>query len=707
MNYDHITLESPSDLGSGVTPVSETDAASDGHYAQVRERMYELVQDVRKRDKASTSEYDPYSKVKDDDDREDPYTKVKDDPPYNKVKDTDRDDDDVEDDYAHLRHDHTITPPLIEGGEDEDPYERVMGDSGAAEVMATSFDPDDPYTIVNEPSVTVVPIRSKSSAVQAVEEAGGAANNNTGAGRQLNPSSRQQSDSNVTPGRITHGRLSTGAEFHLQYADEGEGQDDYAVVVKDRQGSMRREVAEVGGGGIEEAAEEEIDPYFSTPPEPPRTYGASEVGGAQGAVGGDDTHGSPRHDGKEHRYTKVTARESLASMTARNALNMYEIVPDIPENTYATVEGGSGDGVVRYATPSQPGLQHSSSQVSETYAEIGAATSGSYSTSAPEPPSLDSLHSMTKSAASADGDHGNRAPGSPPSSFHGGHVAGSPPSGYRVGSSPPSGYRSAASPSGTGSTGVGVAADGYAAVIKASSFSPSETALPQIPRSSPSPNPTPTTSLHSLSSLGEEVTVNGVIVHPDYHRVKDCLPDQDNENDPNYESVDEALSKGPVSSGSVDAGSRSSPKVGDLRPLAQAAAGSVNSSGSNTHTGLKLPSSPTRRTHQYEEVSPPSSPRAGQGSGVTATSPPSASANSSVPSGAIPKGQPSSGTIPKGCTTTVGVVPKQQLSNGAHSAEAAEVRERVLQGHMYEVVTEVKKTNGTAPQKNNPSTAKR
>ena len=42
-------------------------------------------------------------------------------------------------------------------------------------------------------------------------------------------------------------------------------------------------------------------------------------------------------EAKEHRYTKVTARESLASMTARNALNTYETVPDLPENTYATV----------------------------------------------------------------------------------------------------------------------------------------------------------------------------------------------------------------------------------------------------------------------------------------------------------------------------------------------------------------------------------
>lgn len=33
----------------------------------------------------------------------------------------------------------------------------------------------------------------------------------------------------------------------------------------------------------------------------------------------------------------MTARESLASMSARNALNPYEIVADLPENTYATV----------------------------------------------------------------------------------------------------------------------------------------------------------------------------------------------------------------------------------------------------------------------------------------------------------------------------------------------------------------------------------
>ena len=44
-------------------------------------------------------------------------------------------------------------------------------------------------------------------------------------------------------------------------------------------------------------------------------------------------------DSVELEYTMVTARESLASMTARDALNPYEIVPDSDgmENMYATV----------------------------------------------------------------------------------------------------------------------------------------------------------------------------------------------------------------------------------------------------------------------------------------------------------------------------------------------------------------------------------
>ena len=59
-------------------------------------------------------------------------------------------------------------------------------------------------------------------------------------------------------------------------------------------------------------------------------------------------------ESKERCYTKVTARESLASMTARNALNTYEIVPDLPENTYATVSIPRADKGLMYATVSLP-----------------------------------------------------------------------------------------------------------------------------------------------------------------------------------------------------------------------------------------------------------------------------------------------------------------------------------------------------------------
>nr|KAG5710802.1 hypothetical protein BaRGS_026953 [Batillaria attramentaria] len=275
-NYDHITIEPPrGDPGAGTTPVSESETASDGHYAQVRERTYDVVQDVRARSsaKAPVSEFDPYSKVRDDDDKEDPYAKV---------KDTDKDDGD--DDYAHLKHDHAGSPLGTSnhaggaGVDDEDPYERVLGDSASGQVQssATRVDPDDPYAVVgDQPSVTVVPIRSSGTSVRAGGEA-----------------------ANAQPGASN--KTSEGDNFHLQFADE-EGQDDYAVVVKDRHGSASRD-EESGSRERDAGEEEEIEPYFSTPPEPPRMYGASEVGGFPGAVGGaeasDNTTGSGQRSGE-------------------------------------------------------------------------------------------------------------------------------------------------------------------------------------------------------------------------------------------------------------------------------------------------------------------------------------------------------------------------------------------------------------------------
>lgn len=256
---------------------------------------------------------------------------------------------------------------------------------------------------------------------------------------------------------------------------------------------------------------------------------------------------------------------------------------------------------------------------------------GGYATPAPEPPSLDSLHSMTKSTSSNDGEHGgSRAPTSPSAS----------------------------------SSNVIIAEDGYAMVSK-TSFSPSETALPQIPRTGTSG------SMGSQGSLGEEVVMNGVTLHPDYHRVKDCIPDQDSENDPNYESVDEALSKVPASSATNSSSSPPSASSAVMHADSSTATGGTRCVTVNIVT---LASSPSRKAHQYEEVSPPTSPtasdRAPAGT-AGATSSNNASSNSASSSGAAPKAQHSD------------------------SGEAAEVRDRVLQGHMYEAISDVKKKNSS------------
>lgn len=101
----------------------------------------------------------------------------------------------------------------------------------------------------------------------------------------------------------------------------------------------------------------------------------------------DGTSSGPGVKKKEPPYTKLSARESLASMNARMASNTYETVSEV-DNLYATVEGGSGDGVVRPESTRQSVSGRSS--VSELYAEIPE------SVSAPAPPSLVSLHETAK-----------------------------------------------------------------------------------------------------------------------------------------------------------------------------------------------------------------------------------------------------------------------------------------------------------------------
>ena len=167
-------------------------------------------------------------------------------------------------------------------------------------------------------------------------------------------------------------------------------------------------------------------------------------------------------------------------------------------------------------------------------------------------------------------------------------------------------------------------------------------------------------------------------LHPDYHSVKDCIPDQDSENDPNYESVDEALSKVPASPG---AGNSSGAGAAVMHVRSTTAA----TVSSPRVTVINHSSSPSpRKTHQYEEVSPPTSPR---GSPAVQAS----SRGGGVSSGAASSS--SNAASPSGASSSRGAVPK---APSVENAEAAEVRDRVLQGHMYEAIPDVKKRSSAA-----------
>ena len=176
------------------------------------------------------------------------------------------------------------------------------------------------------------------------------------------------------------------------------------------------------------------------------------------------------------------------------------------------------------------------------------------------------------------------------------------------------------------------------------------------------------------------MTINGVTLHPDYHSVKDCIPDQDSENDPNYESVDEALSKVPASPG---AGNSSGAGAAVMHVRSTTAA-TVSSPRVTVINHSSSPSPSPRKTHQYEEVSPPTSPR---GSPAVQAS----SRGGGLSSGAASSS--SNAASPSGASSSGGAAPKPP---SVENAEAAEVRDRVLQGHMYEAIPDVKKRSSAA-----------
>lgn len=364
-------------------------------YSKVKDDPYSRLKDDLESD--SGQSFNPYSKVKDDTYskvKDDPYSRVKDDPPYSRVKD-----------------------------KEDDPYNRVDGDADSL----SNSQIEDPYNKVNESSME------------------GATSKVIDAYASVEPkSSRNITRTNINQSSIVR---RNGEEFAIEEASTNE----YAVVMKTRSDATPTPTLQ----NPFNFQSQDNDPYM-LPPEPPRRYNEyaepddSLLGsGSQRSsmvqtssqrssliqissqrssivqsssqrtsfvqngdlsspelttntdIGAAGT--SQQSKKREPPYHKITARESLASINQRLARNTYETVAEteadgasLPlletENFYATVEGGSGDGVVtnpanRIRSVESPGLDH--------YAEIGAT--GVRQSSVPAPPSLDSLHIMTKS----------------------------------------------------------------------------------------------------------------------------------------------------------------------------------------------------------------------------------------------------------------------------------------------------------------------
>ena len=417
---------------------------------------------------------------------------------------------------------------------------------------------------------------------------------------------------------------------------------------------------------------------------------------------------------------------------------------------------------------------------------------------APEPPSLDSLHSMTKSPSShGDGDHSNllnnHNPASPRLHTASPSHRNTSANGTSCSAGVPNRLNTTAGALNRLSTGapnrnngtsapVIVNADGYAVVTKGG-FSPSETALPQIPQMS-----SMSTSGGHNSNTNEDnsvdVNINGFTLRTDYDDVKDSVAES--ENDPNYESVDEALSKVNRYSGTglkknvQNSNGKTSSNIG-VSPVGVYASvgGSIAHRGRTA--GLLQTASPSQirnetANHEYEEVSPPvsplispslqasrnviqnrnvnnvsenvrnnqdfrqrrkesdmqnqhspkngshsnpSSPRNYQNSSAMSSSPLSSngaaslhglSSNSSMTGNNISvigvtsfrsnqtsssNGLSSSGISPHG-SSALGISVNGRVPEQIDSA-AAEVRDRVLEGHMYEEVSEVKKRGRESP----------
>ncbi|GFN87375.1 hypothetical protein PoB_001388100 [Plakobranchus ocellatus] len=657
-DYDSL---SPGSGDGDRSPLSEPIRESGDHYSLVRERTYDVVKDVKTK---AGKLFDPYSTVADRG-----FTESKEEDPYNHIGDSD-------------------------GGVS----------NSMIRYLRESSDVTDPYSTVQD--------GSGGDLNSALRDAG--ASSSVHSPKEVSPSSTKDSLNDY------------------DYTEEEE-EAEYAVVQKNRGDSQRRpntETDDAPGARGSHASSEDFSFNGGMPPEPPRLYNAYEDG--------DETYEvtSPSGEKKEHRYSKVTARESLASMTARNALNPYEMVQDLQENTYATVDGGSGDGVVLRHVDSDDNNSNRNSQNSDTYAEIAISGGGlsnsvisngssvggnnnshsnssstntganvndtntSLSSGAPAPPSLDSLHLMTKSQTSSEGDRMSDR-----------HLASPEDSGLDLGASgfpavPAWGDRTfvEADEDSGGST----AEDGYSTLKRVDAASSRDN---KRGRESSSVREPPHPSSNQVMITDDE---SGEVTQlsPGYTTVKDCLSEEDlaaeGENDPNYESVDEARAKlrllyrtdrivgeegkdegarslggsgtaSPAkknitvvqvlhsvktSTGSSSSGTHSSPSSVQHTPPATISYSSAQKEEPLRNTSARPVGKKTkrRRSHDYEELdlSPPISP-----------SNPSVLPSPSHPVAVSPSSPSPGATSPA-------------------SVSLAEAQQRLARSHMYEEVSEVR-----------------
>ncbi|BFZ11375.1 hypothetical protein BsWGS_14414 [Bradybaena similaris] len=131
--------------------------------------------------------------------------------------------------------------------------------------------------------------------------------------------------------------------------------EDYAIIHKTKEEGKLKV-------GDQQSSADELSPYSVSPPEPPRLYSVLDVE--------EDVAAADTLTQKKYKYSKVTARESLASISARRSENPYDSMTDTYENTYMLVDG-SADNEMDIIYEAGDYEANGVSEISDLYAEIG------------------------------------------------------------------------------------------------------------------------------------------------------------------------------------------------------------------------------------------------------------------------------------------------------------------------------------------------